>query len=179
MDISDLHDRLSALAPIVGVSVGNPADKTTWRIDFAETATAAQQQAAQTFLASYNPNGPTTDMVDAFRDARLAAGFADTASGNTGKTWQCDPDSIGKWTAMAANAQPWALGIAPAGVPAPTFQPIASDNTIPAPMTAASVYALFAQRVMPWVEATVIYARTMKNNILAGTPPADYTQGWP
>jgi hypothetical protein len=80
---------------------------------------------------------------------------------------------------MAANAQPFALGIAPQGVPAPTFQPIPIDNTIPSAMTATAVYALFAGRVMPWVAATVIYARTMKNDILAGNGPADITQGWP
>lgn len=119
------------------------------------------------------------DKVDAVRNARLVSGFADTGNGGTGKTYACDDASIGRWTAMAASAQPFAMGIAPNGLTPPSYQPIPTDNSIPSPMTASAIYALFEGRVMPWVAATVIYGRTMKNNILAGNPPADITQGWP
>jgi hypothetical protein len=124
-------------------------------------------------------NAALCDRVDGFRNSRLSAGFADTGTGGTGKTYACDDSSIGRWTAMAASAQPFAMGIAPQGLTAPTYQPIPTDNSIPSAMTASAIYALFEGRVMPWVAATVIYGRTMKNNILAGNPPADITQGWP
>lgn len=136
-------------------------------------------------IATNAANAVLCDKVDAFRNARLAAGFADTGGGGTGKTFACDDSSIGRWTAMAASAQPFALshmGVLPplpAGIVEPTYQPIPTDNSIPAAMTASAVYALFEGRVMPWVAATVIYGCTMKNAILAGNPPADITQGWP
>lgn len=120
--------------------------------------------------------------INSIRDNRLAAGFADTGTGGTGKTYPCDDSSIGRWTAMAAGAQPWALGIAPSGSTAPTFQIIAADNQTGFFLAAAATYALFDGRVMPWVSATVVYARAMKNNILAGQPPNaqnNITQGWP
>jgi hypothetical protein len=34
-------------------------------------------------------------------------------------------------------------------------------------------------RIMPWVSATILYTRTMKDEILADNPPADITVGWP
>jgi hypothetical protein len=138
--------------------------------------TATQIAAVQAVYAKHNPNTPATDQVDQFRDNRLAAGFADTGTGGTGKTWQCDPSSVGNWTALAAQAQPWALNLVTTD--APSFQVWGTDNQI-ITLTAAQVYALFAQRVMPWVSATMAYARTMKTNIAAGNPPADITQGWP
>lgn len=138
----------------------------------------------QTFLASGEMPDPAPSpsptalcvQVDVFRNARLAGGFADMGAGGTGKTWQCDPGSIGLWTPLAAAAQPYALGLV--NTQAPTFTLIASDNS-ENPLTAAQTYALLASRVMPWVSATMLYGRTMKNNILAGNPPADITQGWP
>jgi hypothetical protein len=130
-------------------------------------------------LATAATNDRLCREIDAFKAGRLEAGFTDSGAGGTGKTYACDDSSIGRWTAMAASAQPFALGIAPSGVTAATYQPIPTDNSIPSPMSATDVYELFEGRVMPWVAATVIYARTMKNNILAGNAPADITQGWP
>jgi hypothetical protein len=142
--------------------------------------TAAQQATFLKVLAAHDPTKPLrlplTAQVTQFRDARLASGFADTGTGGTGKTWQCDQESQGSWTALAAAAQPWALGLVT--TTPPTFAPWGTDNE-PVTMTAAECYALFATRVMPWVNATMTYARTMKANIAAGNPPADITQGWP
>lgn len=59
MDMQGLHDALAAVAPIDGVLVGNPADKTTWRIDFRPSATADQKVAAANVIASFDVNkGP-------------------------------------------------------------------------------------------------------------------------
>lgn len=117
------------------------------------------------------PPMATTD-VDAFVINRLAAGFADAT---TGKTWQCDDSSIIKWTALASVA---GIALAMNTTPAPTFTLIAADNSL-ITLTASQLYALFPTRIMPWVSATIMFARVMKDNILAGNPPADITVGWP
>lgn len=110
--------------------------------------------------------------VDDFSTKRMATGFADQV---TGKTWQCDLGSIGKWTALAASA---GFAIVLNTDPAPTFDIIAGDNTVTT-FTAQDTFALLQQRVMPWVSATIFFARQMKNAILAGNPPQDITVGWP
>jgi hypothetical protein len=110
--------------------------------------------------------------IDAFRDKRLAAGFADTM---TGKTWQCDDASIGRWTAISASA---GLSLVMSVNPEPSFTLIPADNSL-VTLTASETFALFNQRAMPWVSATTIYARQMKDNVVNGNPPADITAGWP
>lgn len=114
------------------------------------------------------------DQITALRDDRLETGFADTGSGMTGKTWQCDPISVSRWDALATQAY---IAVQ-AGKGATTVPLIAADNTINE-MSYNDIYALLAMRVAPWVQATIVYARTMKNSVVAGNPPADITQGWP
>ena len=121
---------------------------------------------------AYAPPPLATSDVDAFASKRLATGFADAT---TGKTWQCDDGSILSWTALAATA---GIAIAMNTQPVPSFPLIAADNSV-ITLTAPQLYALFPGRIMPWVSATVLFARTMKDNILAGNPPADITVGWP
>lgn len=122
------------------------------------------------------PSPPTPqqlcDQVDAFRDSRLAAGFSDAT---TAKTFACDPFSIGKWDAIGSSA---GLAILMQGASAPSFQLIPTDNSI-VTLSAVDTFSLLNGRVMPWVSATFLYGRQMKNNILAGNPPADIKQGWP
>ena len=50
-----LHEQIAAAAPILGVSIGDPADKSTWRIDFAPQATQAQRQAALDAVETFDP----------------------------------------------------------------------------------------------------------------------------
>ena len=132
--------------------------------------TQAQIAAVQAVVAKHNPSTPTTDQVDAYRDKRLAAGFADAA---TGKTFQCDATSRGFLTALGAAA-----GLALSVSPQPTFVIISADNTT-VTLNATDTYSLINSRIMPWVSATMLYARTLKNQIVAGNPPADITVGWP
>ena len=69
----DLHVSLSALAPIAGVSIGDPNDKSTWRIDFSG-ATPAQMAAAQSVLAGFDFNAvraPITPMTPMEKFSRL------------------------------------------------------------------------------------------------------------
>src|ERR1043166_2496208 len=54
-DTTRLHQDVSALAPIAGVSVGDPADPKTWRVDFKPEATDAQRSAVLAFVSKADP----------------------------------------------------------------------------------------------------------------------------
>jgi hypothetical protein len=86
MDIAYLHQSIAAVCPITGVSVGNPADKSTWEIFFQSSATAAQQAAAQAVMASWNINAvaPLAPVLDAptLAAALIAAGVVTQAQIN-------------------------------------------------------------------------------------------------
>jgi hypothetical protein len=82
-DIQPLHNAVAAAAlaagsvpqqPVVGVSVGNWADKATWGITFDLAATAAQKSAAQTALQAFDPAGAAATSQATF-DAAFAAGL--------------------------------------------------------------------------------------------------------
>lgn len=108
--------------------------------------------------------------VDAFKQSRLAYGFNDPT---TGKRFQCDAASQASLTALGASA-----GFGQMTSPQPQFPLITADNSI-VTLSAADAFALINTRIMPWVSATVLYARGLKDAILAGNPPTDITQGWP
>lgn len=173
--------RAGAVIDTRDVAAGQPAPPAPvdcqWIADPTGQVAPGWSYGGGTFTA---PAAPATtpaqlcDQITAFRDNRLATGFADTGTGGTGKTWQCDPISVSRWDALATQAY---IAVQ-AGQGATQVPMIAADNSINQ-MTYTNVYALLAQRVSPWVQATIVYARTMKNNVLAGNPPADYTQGWP
>jgi hypothetical protein len=57
--------------PIVGVSVGNDADRTTWRIDFQAAATAQHRTDGEALRLSFDPLAQTA--VDAETADRAAA----------------------------------------------------------------------------------------------------------
>ncbi len=132
----------------------------------------AAWEAAGNAIAAYPPAPLAAADVTAARDARLAAGFADPV---TGKTFQCDPVSQGKWTAVGTVA---GLAIAMGDSPLPDFALIAADNSIVA-LTAGDALALVKDRIIPWVSATMLFARTLKDAIEAGNPPQDVAAGWP
>lgn len=112
--------------------------------------------------------------VDAFRDKRLETGYVDVT---TAKTYQCDPTSVGRWNAMATQAYISMSNPTPPPTPV-TYTIITGDNTV-ITLTPVQVFDLFAGRVAPWIQQTIFFARAMKDNILAGNPPSDITQGWP
>ena len=62
----ELHEKVSAAAPISGVSIGKKDDKATWRIDFKPEATPEQRAAAQQVLQEFDPatisNVPSDDV---------------------------------------------------------------------------------------------------------------------
>lgn len=56
-----LHNAIAAVCPIVGVTVGDPSNRATWVIEFDQSGTTAEQQAAQNVLASFiEPSPPIT-----------------------------------------------------------------------------------------------------------------------
>lgn len=56
MDIENLHRRIKAVAPIDGVSAPDPADKSTWRVDFKDEATQEERDAAQAVIDAFDQN---------------------------------------------------------------------------------------------------------------------------
>jgi hypothetical protein len=52
--ISILHTLIAAVAPILGVSIGNENDKQTWHIDFQPQATTQQRAAAQAVIDAFD-----------------------------------------------------------------------------------------------------------------------------
>lgn len=66
-----LHDAVSAVCPIDGISIGKAADKSTWRIDYKATATAAQRAAAAAIVASFDINAEGARRETFKTDARL------------------------------------------------------------------------------------------------------------
>ena len=56
--LKPLFKAVAQVAPIVGISVGDPNDRDTWRIDFAEGVTDEEKAAAQAMLASFDVPPP-------------------------------------------------------------------------------------------------------------------------
>jgi Domain of unknown function (DUF4376) len=54
MNTSNLHDYISLLAPIHGVSIGDPDDRQTWVIQFKDDATLEQRTSAQAGLLAWS-----------------------------------------------------------------------------------------------------------------------------
>lgn len=73
MDLALIHKAVSAICPIVGLS-GNPATPAAIRIDYADSATIQQRQAARAYLDNLNP----AQLVQPDADAMLTAIWDDT-----------------------------------------------------------------------------------------------------
>lgn len=65
MDAGMIHQAVSVVCPIVGISMGNPSDRATWIIDFDPSATASQRAAALNVIATFTPvTPPLSDSID-------------------------------------------------------------------------------------------------------------------
>lgn len=51
---AELHNAIATVCPINGVAVVDPLRKDTWRIDFADAATAQQKAAAEGVIAAFD-----------------------------------------------------------------------------------------------------------------------------
>lgn len=76
MNAGQLHDRISKVCPINGISIGNVDDRSTWLIRFDDTASDQQRNAATAVLGAFDPNAPTLEQINAERDRRIALGFS-------------------------------------------------------------------------------------------------------
>ena len=77
LDATYIHRAVAAVCPILGVSIGNEANKATWIILFDPVATIAQRTAGQAAITAY-------DASVAGENARVAAqGKADAKTGVT------------------------------------------------------------------------------------------------
>jgi hypothetical protein len=55
MYTKQLHDSISAVCPIDGIAIGDPEDKSTWRLDFQPDATEEQRAAAAAIMEGFDP----------------------------------------------------------------------------------------------------------------------------
>ena len=135
MDVFRLHNAIAAVAPIFGVSPGDPADKSTWAVSFKPEATDEQIAAAQDAISDFEMNAePVPESIPLWK-ARAVLGqnglLAQTdslieASGNTAyiAAWHYAPDihrtsPLVNWAGQQLNltsAQIDALFIAAAAI---------------------------------------------------------------
>lgn len=69
--IQQLHEQISAVCPVAGVSIGRIDDKATWRIDFADAATTQQRASAAAVVSAFDVTA--AQQQDALRDQRRIA----------------------------------------------------------------------------------------------------------
>ena len=166
-----LHAAVSAVCPILGVSIDDPEDKASWRIDFTDEATAPERAAGQAALDGLDI-GPTaaleqrkaalTARVNEVRDARINGGFEH--DGHTFQSAPSDRENI-VGLAFAASGSPMTPGDLRWFNPDADFKFITADNQLVA-MDAPAVVALYA-RGMGFKAAVTYFARAYKDAILA------------
>lgn len=72
MDLAAAFHRTVAAAgvPLVGVSIGRPADRTTWRIHYAATATAQDVTTGEALIQSFDPTDAAVVARERAEDAK-------------------------------------------------------------------------------------------------------------
>jgi len=183
VDAAALTAAVAAVSPIVGVSIGNPSDKTTWTVQLGAGATDAQRQAAQQVLAAL-PSAAQQALntaVEARRDAAIRAGYTRDFGGAIGvRTLQTrDVDDTANWlTSQAAYSALVAAG--QGAIVGANFR--AADNTTFTLSYADGLNVLLAMAA----HGAAIYANSwaLKDRIAAAVDQAalaaiDVTQGWP
>lgn len=75
--IDDLHNAITTIAPIEGISIGVWNDKTTWRIDFDPSATNDQIIAANIALQAFDPNVYSDSELKTLATEKAAAYIAE------------------------------------------------------------------------------------------------------
>ncbi len=106
ININALHAAVASICPITGVGVGDPTDKTTWRVDFDPSATDDQKRAAEAAVQSYIdvPISPVIDYLQfeaLFTQAESDAIMGAAAGGNA---------SLLRWLLRASGARRIDLG---------------------------------------------------------------------
>jgi hypothetical protein len=77
-DIASLLDATLRAAgiPIIGVSIGVVADRTTWQVQYADTATDPQKAQGESIRATFDVNAPAVTSAQLDRDADTALASA-------------------------------------------------------------------------------------------------------
>ncbi len=153
----------------VGVSIGNPSDETTWRLDFAAGATAAQQAQAAAAIAALTPaQWQARAQAPLLLAAALAAGCQISSSSTPALngTYAIDPASQQQVAAISLYIQ--VNGKFPAGETALAW-PDASGVTHSFPAMAS--FQAFATALGDYVTALALaYQATLAGS--AWSPPA-------
>lgn len=169
MTISRLHQQIAAVAPILGVAIGNETNKQTWRVDFEPFATQTERDAAAAVIQAFNINAPSPEDVNAERDRRMGAfSFG-------GKVYDLQSQSLANVSgagtlALAALINGAQVGDLRWADPDADFTWIANDNTL-VPMDAQTTWA-FAQTAAAWRKHCIFKARALKD---MSPIPSNYT----
>jgi hypothetical protein len=160
----------TAVCPaVVGVSIGRRNDRSTYRVDYDGTETPEQVAAVAVIVASFDPDAPTPEMVNAERDRRMR-----TITHN-GRLYNFDAESqinIAASCTLAASAV--AAGSQPGDLrwmsPTYDFFWIAADNSLVS-MDAHQMLA-FGAAAAQYKSGLIFKARALKD---ANPIPTDYT----
>lgn len=165
----ELHRKIAEACPtLIGVSIGDPNDKATWRLSFPDGTPPEVISRAGEIVSAFDPNAPTSGDVAAERDRRMA-----TISFN-GRVYDFDAASQQNIAAactlavaaIGAGAQPGDLRWAS---PTYDFSWIAFDNTL-VPMDAPTMLA-FGTAAAQYKSALIYKARALKDT---SPIPQDY-----
>ena len=125
-----LDAAIKAVCPIHGVSIGRADDRATWRIDYADEATAEQREAAQDVLDAFDAAAGDVPAAVTMRQARLALLAAGKLEAVTAAVQQVGGAAQIEWEYAAEVRRDW---------------PLVAQLTGVLGMTDADMDALFAQ----------------------------------
>ena len=172
---SKLTAALSEVCPCHGVNVHDVADKSTWRIDYKDEATAEQRANAAAIVAAFDPTAPTDEEVMAERSRRLKTISFNAAVFDFDTTSQQNISAAFS-LALAAVLQGAQPGDLKWSDPDYDFAWIDANNK-PVPMDAPTVVA-FGKAAAEWKSAHIYAARALKDK---PSIPADFAhdKNWP
>lgn len=162
-----LHAALSAAhLPVLGVSIGRPDDRDTWRVDLTVNATDQEKAAAAVLVQSFNPNAIDPEAVNDERLRRIGLTFTATLSA----IGAIPIDMTEQSRSNIAGLTTLAIILAGQGVTTPitTFRDAANVDHALTPSQAIALGVQAAQRV------DAVYKKSWA--LKAMNPiPADYT----
>ncbi len=97
MIASEIHRRVAAVCPIVGISIVDAADPSTWVISFAPGATEQQQLDAQAIVDAFDPQAPLVPVSVTPLQARRALRAAGILAAVTAAIDLADDDTKDAW----------------------------------------------------------------------------------
>lgn len=83
--IQRLHQLITAVCPIIGVRIGNRADRSTWTFDATPTATQAERDAAQAVIDSFDDSPQAQAAWESQQSRQSAVAAIDARSDEVGR----------------------------------------------------------------------------------------------